>query len=102
MKRWQIAALLVVACSASAAAGYWAGFREAWTLGVAVDLLPRGARSVAHLEAMEAGKPRPGRAGLAVRPGKRLFSGDRMGDHPPRRSWAPRSGRWGFSGHERH
>jgi len=89
MKRWQIAVLLVVACSASAAAGYWAGFREAWTLGVAVDLLPRGARSVAHLEAMEAGKLRPVRLGLEFDVDNGLVWGYEVVNHPLRELWAP-------------
>ena len=89
MKPWQIAVLLVLACSVSAAAGFWAGFREAWLLGSTADLLPRAAGSVKHLEAMEAGNLRPVRLGLDFDVDNGLIWADLLLDHPLRNLWAP-------------
>jgi hypothetical protein len=89
MKRWQVALLLVVACGASSAAGYWVGFREAWTLGVAVDNLPRGARSVAHLQALQAGRLRPVTLGLEFDVDNGLMWGYEVVNHPLRGLWEP-------------
>lgn len=102
MKRWQIAVLLAVACSTAAAAGYWVGFREAWTLGVAADLVPRGVRSVAHLEALEAGKLRPVRLGLEFDVDNGLIWGDEVMSHPLRGLWAPLWGLDVYPQYERH
>ncbi|HUQ74891.1 MAG TPA: hypothetical protein VM183_09210 [Burkholderiales bacterium] len=89
MKRWQIAALLIVACALSAAAGFWVGFREGWTIGAAADLLPRGARSVAHLEALQAGKVRPVVLGLEFDVDNGLIWGYEVLNHPMRELWRP-------------
>ena len=89
MKRWQVALLLVVACAASAAAGFWAGFREAWDLGSAADLLPRAARSVTHLQDLQAGKIRPVELGLEVDVDSALIWADVLMEHPLRRLWRP-------------
>lgn len=102
MKRWQIAVLLVVACSASAAAGYWAGFREAWTLSSAVDTMPRGARSVAHLEAIHAGKLRPVLLGLEFDVDNGLIWGYEVMNHPLRELWGPLWGLEVYPDYERH
>src|SRR4051812_35094745 len=56
MKRWTITLLVVVACGASAAVGYWFGFRDAWPLGIAAELLPRGSMAVHLLKGVRAGK----------------------------------------------
>jgi hypothetical protein len=102
MKRWQIGVLLVLACSVAATAGYWAGFREAWTLGTAVDTLPRGARSVAHLEALHAGKLRPVLLGLEFDVDNGLVWGYEVMSHPLRELWAPLWGLEIYPGYERH
>ena len=101
MRRWQIAALVAVGCSLSAAAGFWAGFREAWVMGGAVDMLPRGARSVAHLEAIHAGNLRPVRLGLEFDVDNGLIWGYEVMNHPLRELWSPL---WGFDdpGYERY
>ena len=102
MRRLQIAVLLVLACIASAAAGYWLGFREAWTLGVAADLLPRGARSVAQLEALQAGKIRPVSLGLEFDVDNGLSWGYVVVNHPLRELWAPLWGLDVLPGYERY
>ena len=102
MKRWQIAVLLAVACSASAAAGFWAGFREAWTLGGAVETMPRGARSVAHLEAIQAGRMRPVLLGLEFDVDNGLLWGHEVMSHPLRELWSPLWGLDIYPDYERH
>jgi len=89
MKRWQVALLLVVACTASAAAGFWAGFREAWSLGSAADLLARAARSVTHLEDLQAGKTRPVVLGLEFDVDAGLLWAFDLSEHPLRKLWKP-------------
>jgi hypothetical protein len=102
MRRWQVAVLLVVACGISAGAGFWLGFREAWTLGVAADLLPRGARSVAQLEALQAGKIRPVSLGLEFDVDNGLSWGYVVVNHPLRELWAPLWGLDVLPGYERY
>jgi hypothetical protein len=102
VKRWQIAALLVVACSVSGAAGFWAGFREAWGLGSAVDLLPRGSRSVTHLQALHAGNLRPVLLGLEFDVDNGLIWGDAVMHDPLRDLWAPLWGLDVYPGYERY
>jgi hypothetical protein len=89
VKTWQLAVGLAVACLVAAAAGYWTGFRAAWSLAVAVDLAPRGARSVAHLEAIEQGKLRPVRVALEFDVDNGLIWGYEVVNHPLRGVWAP-------------
>ena len=93
MRRWQIAVLLVVGCSASAAAGFWEGYREGWITGAAVDVLPRGARSVTHLELLQAGRMRPVVLGLEFDVDNGLIWGYAITSHPLRGLWGPV---WGF------
>jgi hypothetical protein len=96
MPRWRVAVLLLAGCTLSAAAGFWIGFREAWSLGAAVDLLPRGARSVAHLEYLQAGKMRPVVLGLEFDVDNGLVWGYDLVNHPLRELWGPV---WGFDGY---
>lgn len=56
MKHWWIALAFFAGCAASASAGYWYGFREAWLLGAAADFLPRGVIATQQLKALAAGK----------------------------------------------
>ena len=102
MKRWQVALLLVLACSVAAAAGYWAGFREAWILSAGLETLPRGARSVAHLEAVQAGKMRPVLLGLEFDVDNGLLWGYEVMQHPLRELWAPVWGLDIYPGYERY
>jgi hypothetical protein len=102
MRRWQIAALLVVACAVSAAGGFWLGFREAWTVSAAADLMPRAARSVAHLEAMHAGNLRPVRLGLEFDVDNALLWGDEVMNHPLRKLWQPLWGIEVYPAYERY
>ena len=93
MRRWQIALLVVLACSVSAAAGFWLGFREGETVGAALDVVPRGARSVTHLEAIHAGNLRPVVLGLEFDVDNGLVWGYELASHPLRELWGPL---WGF------
>lgn len=102
MRRWQIALLLAVACSVSAAAGFWAGFREAWTLGSAADRLPLAARSVTLLEDLHAGKIRPVELGLEVDVDSGLLWAYEVLEHPLRELWAPLWGIDVYPGYERY
>jgi hypothetical protein len=102
MRRWQIAMWVILACGASAAAGFWLGFREAWTLGVAADLLPRGARSVAQLEAVQAGRIRPVTLGLEFDVDNGLSWGYVLVNHPLRDLWRPLWGLEVLPGYERY
>lgn len=102
MKRWPLALLLIVACTASAAAGFWAGFREAWLLGSAADLLPRAARSVTHLEALDAGNLRPVRLGLEFDVDNALLWADELVQHPLRELWGPLWGLDVYPAYERY
>ena len=89
MTRWQVALLLVVACTAAAAAGFWVGFREAWTLGSAADQLERASRSVTHLEELQAGKTRPVVLGLEFDVDAGLLWAYDLLEHPLLKLWAP-------------
>jgi hypothetical protein len=91
VKRWKIAVLLGVACSVSAAAGFWTGFREAWILGSAADLLPRAARSVTHLELIERNNLDNG-----------LLWAYELMNHPLRRLWSPLWGLEVYPDYERY
>jgi hypothetical protein len=89
MRPWQVAVLLIVASAASAAGGFWLGFREAWTLSAAADLMPRAARSVKHLEAIHAGNLRPVVLGLEFDVDNALVWGYEVMNHPLRELWQP-------------
>ena len=89
MKRWQVALLLVVAGTACGALGFWAGFREAWSLGSGADLLSRAARSVTHLEDLQAGKTRPVVLGLEFDVDAGLLWAYDLSEYPLRKLWKP-------------
>jgi hypothetical protein len=93
MKRWHIAAVVIAVCAASAAGGYWLGFRDAWTLGVAADRLPRGAAAVAHLRTIQAGSTENLKAALEFDVDSGLVWGYEVLGHPMRPLW---SSLWGF------
>ena len=54
MKRWQVLTVVLVAVVSSGTFGFWLGFRDGWSRGVAADSGPRGALAVAGLKAIEA------------------------------------------------
>jgi hypothetical protein len=56
MKCWWVVFAFLAGCTVAAAAGFWWGFREAWSLGVAADFLPRGVIASQQLKALEVGK----------------------------------------------
>jgi hypothetical protein len=93
MRRWQLGLLLVAACTAAGAGGFWVGFREGWTLGSAADFLPRAARSVALLEDLQAGKTRPVTLGLEFDVDAGLIWAYDILEHPLRGLLAPA---WGL------
>jgi hypothetical protein len=92
MKHWRLV-LAVVACVASAAVGYWFGFREALTFGVAADFLPRGVIATYHLKALRAGKPDNVLTGLEFDVDNGLIWGHELFRHPLRHLMGPL---WGF------
>jgi hypothetical protein len=49
-------AIFVVATSVAAIGGYWAGFREAWSMGIRADAAPRGALALAQLNLIQSGR----------------------------------------------
>ena len=102
MRRWQIAALVVLASAASAAAGFWLGFREAWSVSASAEILPHAARSVAYLEAIHAGRIRPVELGLEFDVDNGLIWGYEVMNHPLRELWGPLWGLDVYPGYERH
>ena len=64
MKTWLAVGIGVVAAAGAASAGYWAGFREAWAMGVRADAAPRGAIAIFQLRAIEAGRINDVKVGL--------------------------------------
>lgn len=90
---WRWVTALVLTCSLSAAAGFWWGFREAWTLGMATERLPRGAAAVHYLDALHAGKTRTALVGLEFDVDNGLVWGYEVMRHPLRELWEPL---WGF------
>jgi hypothetical protein len=46
----------VVAIVAAALAGYWAGFREGWNMGIRADAAPRGSIAIAQLQFIDRGR----------------------------------------------
>jgi len=102
MRGWKMALLLVAASGVAAAAGFWLGFREGWTLSAAAEVLPRGARSVAHLEAIHAGRVRPVQLGLEFDVDNGLIWGYEVVNHPLRELWGPLWGIDVYPGYERY
>jgi hypothetical protein len=93
MVRWRIGMFVVVCCLASAAAGYWFGFKEALTFGIAADFLPRGSIAAAQLEAVRAGKTENLVIALEYDVDNGLIWGHKLFDHPLRQVVGPV---WGF------
>jgi hypothetical protein len=55
MTRRKVTLIVVVACLASAGMGFWLGFREALSIGVAAESLPRGVLAMSHLRVLRSG-----------------------------------------------
>jgi len=81
--------LVVVACGASAAVGYWFGFRDAWPLGIAAELLPRGSMAVYLLKGLGAGKQGGVIVSLEADVDSGLIWGHEILGHPMCRAWGP-------------
>ena len=56
MKSWRIAAICLVVALVSAGAGFWFGFRQAWTLGAMVEAAPRGVVGLQLIRSIDAGR----------------------------------------------
>lgn len=93
MKRWTLAAAFALACAASAAAGYWFGFREAYILGIVADSMPRGSIAVAELKEIRSGKTQNLVTALEFDVDSGLISGYDYVRHPLRDYLGPV---WGF------
>jgi hypothetical protein len=92
MTRWWIAVAFVVGCVTSATAGFWFGFREAWSLGVAADFLPRGVIAAQQLKALQVGKTDFVAIGLESDVDNGLIWGYDLFHHPLRGVLDPLSG----------
>lgn len=92
MKRGIAVVSVLLACAASAGAGYWTGFREAWTLGLVADSLPRGVLATGQLESMKTGKPELVKVLLESEIDAGLVRAEWIFDHPLRRILNPLSG----------
>jgi hypothetical protein len=92
MKRLHFATVIVLGCAVSAGLGYWAGFREAWSLGISADYLPRGVLATGEIKSLKAGKPENVFILLESEIDIGLIQGERVLDHPLRRLLNPLSG----------
>src|SRR6185436_20609151 len=93
MKRSVVALAVILACGVSAALGYWFGVRQAWTLGLAADFLPRGSIATYQLQLLRSGKPENVITGLEGDVDNGLVWGYEVLNHPMRDLWRPI---WGF------
>lgn len=89
MMRFRTAIFVVAVCLVSAAIGYWFGFREAMTLGVAADFMPRGSIAVARLDALRAGNTRNLAVSFESDVDSGLIWGYDVVNHPLRHLWKP-------------
>lgn len=96
MKRWSLLLLFVAACSLSAAAGFWLGFREAWWLAPAAYSLPRGTTAAILLKSLAAGKPSPVVTTLESDVDNGLIWGYELFHYPLREFLSPI---WGIEGY---
>jgi hypothetical protein len=92
MKGLWILLALVVASAISALVGYSFGFRQAWSLGVAADALPRGVIASQQLKALKAGKLDFVSVGLESDVDNGLIWGYEVLHHPMRDLLGPLSG----------
>ena len=93
MKRSIVATALILAGVMCAALGYWFGVRQAWSLGVAADFLPRGSIAAYQLQLLRSGKPDNVITGLEGDVDNGLVWGYEVLNHPMRELWKPL---WGF------
>ena len=83
-RRWFLVAGFMVACVLAAAAGFWAGFREAWWLSADASALPRASASLTHLRSITAGKPAVAAQALEADVDNGLVRGYDLFEHPLR------------------
>lgn len=102
MRRALIAATVASACLASAAAGFWLGFREAWYLSIAAESIPRGVVATHQLRYLRAGTPGPVIVALEFDVDKGLSWGEDVFNHPLRDLFGPLWGIGAYPGYERH
>ena len=93
MTRWRIAIAILVMCLLSVAGGFWFGFREALSLGVMADSLPRGSIAIQQLAALRAGKTQNLATALEFNVDEGLIWGYDLFNHPLRPLFRPL---WGF------
>ena len=56
MKTWCISLTIAGVAVASAAAGYWFGFRQAWEMGLMAEAAPRGVVALGNMRSIDAGR----------------------------------------------
>ncbi len=96
MTRLKFTTTLLLACSLSAAGGFWFGFREALSLGVMADSLPRGMIAVQQLSAIRAGQTQNLATALEFNVDDGLVWGYDLFGHPLLPLFGPL---WGFEVH---
>jgi hypothetical protein len=89
MRRSKYITGTILACLLSVAVGFWLGFREAWTVGISADFLPRGLLATHHIQSLKAGQTEKvvGTHELEIDNGL-LFGSDFL-DHPLRPLLSP-------------
>jgi hypothetical protein len=93
MMRWKLAITIFLACSVSAAGGFWFGFREALPLGVMADRLPRGSIAIQQLTMLRSGETQNLATGLEFEINEGLVWGYDLFSSPLRPLFSPL---WGF------
>ena len=84
--------VILVACVASLAVGYWFGFHQAWPLGVQAEFLARGVLATQTLQALRNGKGEAVTTGLEFDIDNGLLIGGDFLEHPLRPFLAPALG----------
>ena len=100
MKRALLAVAALALCLASAAGGYWLGFRDSWYLSQAAGAVPRGVVAVHQLRYLREGSPRPVIAALEFDVDKGLSYGEDVFAHPLRGLLGPLWGLGVYPGYE--
>ena len=93
MARWIFIVLIALTCVSSAAAGFWFGFREALTIGLMAESLPRGVLATQHLKQLRSGHSENMMTALEYEVDIGLVSTADLFDYPLRSLFGPL---WGF------